>query len=72
MFQFTKRETAIFPRLSRRALAPMTALFLGLGLLPACNDGSLDPDKGGTAGAGEAGAAVAAPAAARARAARRI
>ena len=44
MFLFTKRETAIFPGWSRRALAPMTALFLGI--LPACNNGSLDPDKG--------------------------
>src|SRR5512132_2139332 len=44
MFLFTKRETAISPGWSRRALAPMTALFLGI--LPACNDGSLRPDQG--------------------------
>src|SRR5689334_10408955 len=54
MFLFTKRETAIFPRWSRRALAPMTALLLGI--LPACNDGSVDPDKGDGEG-GEGGEA---------------
>jgi hypothetical protein len=54
MSLFTKRETAMFPGWSRRALVPMTAFFLGI--LPACNDGSLDPDQGeGGGGAGGTG-----------------
>ena len=52
MFLFTKRETAIFPGWSRLALAPMTALLLGI--LPACNDGALDPDQGEDGTGGEA------------------
>lgn len=52
MFLFTKRETAMFPVWSRRALAPTTALFLGI--LSACSDGSIDPDKG-SGGGGSSG-----------------
>lgn len=56
MSLFTKRETAIFPRSRRRALAPMTALFLGFGLLSACKVDPLDPaeGEGGNGGGGSA------------------
>lgn len=52
MSLFTKRETVISPRWSRRGLVPLAALCVGLGL-PACKD--LEPGAGtGGGGGGEA------------------